>query len=88
MIIRDATTKDDIPMTGLPEFIATLAQRHGVVYENTGSSALAQLITGLSGDCVKPDATEQLVFAIRKAGVIDEPTMLTLLGRYFDETSR
>ena len=81
-------TKDDIPMTGLPEFIATLAQRHGVVYKCTGQSALAQVITGLAGDDVKPDATEQLVIAMRKAGVIDGLTMLTLLGRYFDETSR
>jgi hypothetical protein len=78
----------DIPTTGLREFIAALANRHGVVYERTGSSSLAHVITRLAGDEAKPDATEQLVIALRKAGVIDGPTMLTLLGRYFDEAGR
>lgn len=76
----------DIPMTGLSAYIADLAKRHGVAYVMTGSSALAQVITRLSGDEGNPDDTEKLVIALRRAKVIDGRTMLTLLGRYFDET--
>ena len=49
-------------------------------------SDLAEVITRLSDDEVKPDETEKLVIALRLANVIDGPTMVTLLGRYFDET--
>lgn len=49
-------------------------------------SALAEVITHLAGDEVKPDETEELIIALRRANVIDGPTMVTLLGRYFDET--
>ena len=76
----------DIPMTGLKAYIADLAKRHDVVYVKTGSSALAQVITRLAGDDVNPDETEKLVIALRRANVIDGKTMVTLLGRYFDET--
>ena len=76
----------DIPMTGLSAYIADLAKRHGVVYVKTGSSALAQVITRLAGDDGNPDETEKLVIALRRANVINGPTAVTLLGRYFDET--
>lgn len=72
-------------MTGLSAYIADLAKRHGVVYVKTGSSALAQVITRLAGDEVTPDETEKLVIALRRANVINGPTAVTLLGRYFDE---
>lgn len=75
-----------IPTTGLRDFIAALAKQHGVVYEATGSGALAQTITRLAGDDATPDATERLVIALHRANVIDGATMVTLLGRYFDET--
>lgn len=74
-----------IPMTGLRDFIAALAAQHGAVYECNGSSALVQAITRLAGDEAAPDATERLVIALRRANVIDGATMVTLLGRYFDE---
>jgi len=32
-----------------------------------------------------PDETEKLVIALRRAEVIDGPTMVTLPGRYLDE---
>jgi hypothetical protein len=75
----------DIPMTGLGAYIANLAQRHSVAYVKTGSSALAKVITHLADDDVTPDKTERLVIALRRANAIDGPTMVTLLGRYFDE---
>lgn len=76
---------DQLPVTGLREFIAALAARHGVRYVYDGNAALAGTITRLSGDEVVPDETEKLVIALGRAGVIDGPTMVTLLGRYFDE---
>ncbi len=75
----------EIPTVGLAAFIADLAQRHDVVYERTGSSALAQAITRLSGDDGAPDPTERLIIALRRAELIDGKTMLTLQGRYLDE---
>lgn len=82
------TMPTDIPMTGLSAYIADLAKRHDVVYGKAGSSALAQVITRLAGDDVKPDETEKLVIALRRANVINGRIMVTLLGRYFDETRR
>lgn len=84
----NATPLTDIPMTGLSAYIADLAKRHDVVYVKTGSSALAQVITRLAGDDGNPDETEKLVIALRRANVINGPTAVTLLGRYFDETRR
>lgn len=49
-------------------------------------AALAEVVTHLSDDEVKPDETENLVIALRRANVIDDPTMVTLLGRYFEES--
>jgi hypothetical protein len=76
----------EIPMTGLSTFIAELARRHRVMYVRDGNSALAEVITRLSDDEVKPDETEKLVIALGRANIIDDSTAVTLLGRYFDET--
>ncbi len=76
----------DIPTTGLGAYIANLAQQYGIAYRKTGSSALAQVITSLADDDVKPDETEKLVIALRRANVISGQMMVLLLGRYFDET--
>lgn len=72
-------------MTGLSAYIADLAKRHGIAYVKTESSALAQVITRLAGDDGNPDETEKLVIALRRANIINGPTAVTLLGRYFDE---
>ena len=74
------------PKTGLRTFIASFAERHGVSSVRSGSSALADIITRLAGDEPKPDNTEKLVIALRRAKVIDGRTMLELLSRYFAET--
>ena len=76
----------EIPQTGLSTFIAGFAELHGVSYVRSGSSALAEVITRLAGDEPKPDDTEKLVIALRRAKVIDGRTMLELLSRYFAET--
>ncbi|MCI1042233.1 hypothetical protein [Caballeronia zhejiangensis] len=74
-----------IPKTDISNFIAELASEHGVKYVETGNSALAKLVSELSDSPASPDETEKLVIALRQAKVIDGPTMVELLGRYFDE---
>lgn len=88
MKVSEAILPTDIPTTGLSAYIADLAKRHGIVYVKTGSSALAEVITRLAGDDVKPEETEKLVIALRRANVINGRIMVTLLGRYFDETRK
>ena len=67
-------------------YVEELARRHGVVYVRTGTDALAELITNLSDDDVRAnDETENLILALRRADVIDGPTMISLLGQYLDE---
>lgn len=77
---------EDIPTTGLRSYISKLASDSGVQYVRDGYSVMAQVITRLADDEVRPDETEQLVIALRRSKVIDGATMVTLLGRYFDET--
>ena len=77
----------DIPKAGIAPFVSELARRHGVVYRRTGLSDLARAITRLAGDEGNPDATEQLLIALRQAEIIDGAEMVEILGRYFDETS-
>ena len=43
------------------------------------------MITSLSGDEVIPDAAENLLIALKRAGMIDESTFVFLLGGYLDE---
>lgn len=76
----------DIPATGMRAYVANLAQQYGIAYVKTGSGALAQVITNLADDDVRPDETEQLLIALRRANIIDGRNMVLLLGRYFDET--
>ncbi|PQV45161.1 hypothetical protein [Paraburkholderia sp. BL21I4N1] len=78
----------EIPITGLREFIADLAKCHGVADVTDGTAALAQLVTRLSDDEVVPDETEKPVIALRRAKIIDGPTVVEFLGRYFDEQPR
>lgn len=74
-----------IPNSGLRQYVAELAKQHGVSAVKIGSDALAEVVTRLAGDEVVTDETEDLVVALRRAGAIDGPTMVELLGRYFDE---
>jgi hypothetical protein len=55
---------ENIPTTGVNLFVADLARQHGITYVRTNSSALAEVITSLSGDDVMPDGTEDLVIAL------------------------
>lgn len=66
-------------------YVHALAKEFGVVYQRTPTDELADVITRLSGDTVDIDATENLIVALRRAGIIDGPTMVSLLGKHLDE---
>ncbi len=74
-----------IPTAGLAKFVADLARKHGVKPAQNSNDALADVITRLSDDVVITDDTEDLIVALKRAGVIDAGTMVTLLGNYLDE---
>lgn len=76
---------NDIPLSGLKEFVSSLAAQNAVSHVLTGRQALARVITHLSDDVVEPDETECLIIALRRAGVIDDQQMVIILGRYLDE---
>lgn len=84
-IDREIKNEADIPMTGLSAYIADLAKRHGIAYIKTGADELAEVITRLTGDVVVPDETEDLIVELKRAGAIDEQTMIVLLGNYLAE---
>jgi hypothetical protein len=73
------------PTSGIADYILDLARRHGVRYVETPTDALANMITRLSDDEVILDEIELLIFALKRAHVIDADTMVVLLGRYLDE---
>ena len=77
-----------IPSVGVGVFITNMAREHGVSFVRTGSDALADVITHLSDDEVFTDETEYLLIALRRYGIIDGPTMVSLLGRYIDQLPR
>jgi hypothetical protein len=74
-----------LPVSSVSSYIDSIAKQHGVSYLRTPSDELADVVTRLSGDEVSTDATEDLIVALRRANVIDGPTMISLLGSHLDE---
>ena len=74
-----------LPVSSVSCYVASIASQHGVYYLRTPSDELADVVTRLSGDEVTTDATEDLIVALRRANVIDGPTMISLLGSHLDE---
>lgn len=66
--------------------ILDLAKQYNVRYYPTPEDDLAMVATRLAGDDVVPDAIEDLVVALKSAGVISGPQMVALLGRYLAGT--
>lgn len=81
-------TANTIDKEDVGHYVAALARRHGVVYAKTGNDALAEVITRLADDDVRTDETEDLLVALKRANVIDGPTMVALLGRHLDQCPR
>lgn len=80
-----ATGAPKIPAKNVAQYIADLARQHGISGKRTPDDALAEVITRLADDEVVNDATEDILVALKRAGVIDGSTMVSLLGKYLDE---
>jgi hypothetical protein len=66
-------------------YVLALAQQVGVRYERTPEDELADIITRLSDDEVVTDEIEDLIVALKRAGVINGSEMVALLSQYLDE---
>ncbi len=71
--------------TSAKKMVLDLARQHELSYVRTQDDALADVITGLTGDVVVTDEIEDLIVALKRAGAIDEKTMIELLGSYLVE---
>lgn len=72
--------------SSVADFVAELAERHGIRYERTQLDDLADTFTRLSGDDVPAfDGTSNLLVALKRARVIDGATMGDLLMRHLHE---
>ena len=78
-------TVQEIPTSGLADFVIGLARKNGIQYVRSGTDELADVITRLSDDEVFTDRTEDLIVELKRAKVIDASTMVSLLGNYLDE---
>lgn len=78
--------KPHLPATGMAEYIAELAQQHGVVYIKTPTDELAGVFERLSDSEVEQDDTLDLLIALLRAGVIDKKDLGDLAHRYLRET--
>ncbi len=73
------------PVSDVASHVVALAKQHGVSYKRTSNDEFADVITRLADDEVDTDATEDLIVALKRANVIDGPTMVSLLGSHLDE---
>lgn len=74
-----------IPEAGFKEFIINLAREHKVKFVSTELTRLADKISELSDSDVVLDDIENLVVALRKAGVITGHEMGLLIQGYYYE---
>ncbi len=75
----------NIPTSGLKEFVARLANEHGVIYKRIWADEFAEAATQLAGDNIISDEVENLVVALRRAYVIDSKKMIEILSKYYKE---
>lgn len=66
--------------------VEKLAHDHNVQYVETDLDALAEVVTSLTGEgTVKFDATEKLILALGRAGVINRDHVVPLFVEYLQE---
>lgn len=76
-----------IPSVGISKFVFELAKAHRIRFSKASASnkQLASMITRLSDDVVVTDKTEEMLIELRRAHVIDNKTMVVILGKYLAE---
>lgn len=62
------------------------ANQHGVCYRLTPDDALAEVVTRLSDDEIVTDEIEDLLVALKRAGVISGAEMVALLSEYLADS--
>lgn len=73
------------PVTGLRDYILSLATAHGVSYVEISTDRLANTITHLADDEVQMDEIERLLIALERAGVIKSAAVVPLHISYLRE---
>ncbi len=68
------------------EYVIALAEQNGIHYLPTPEDELAEVATRLAGDDVVTDEIEDLIMALRRAGMISGTELVRLLGQYLKET--
>lgn len=63
-------------LTPTARWVAALARKNRVDYRPTYADQFAASATRLAGDCVQPDATDDLLVALRREGKISESDFL------------
>lgn len=69
----------------IKKYIINLAEENKITYKKTANDALADDITRLAGDTVVSDETEELLLALYRAEIIDQPAMVDLHNSYLKE---
>lgn len=83
-----SVTVDNIPQKNVKEFVGHLATANNVEYRETSLDQLAKTITEASGDNIRLDATEKMIIALERAGVVPSECVTTLHANYLLEKSR
>ena len=76
---------NNMPTKDFAQYIKYLAKKHNVVYERTYADAFADKATELAGDEVITDEIDDLLVALKRAGIIDGKELVDLLGGYLYE---
>ena len=66
-------------------YVAELAQKHNVTYQNNGIDQFAKKLSELSDKSVEPDDTCDLIVALKRANVIDAREMSHLVVKHLRE---
>lgn len=76
---------DQLPTTGIREFVERLAKAHGVEYQRTGLDDFSEATTRVAGDDVTLDRTGKLLVALKKKNLITARQLAQLVTNYLTE---
>jgi len=65
-------------LTPTARHVAALARREGIAYRPTWADAWAATVARLLGDAVTPDATDDLLVALTRAGKLTRAELVAL----------
>lgn len=71
--------------TRVSKFVENLALQHGITYVRSRGDEFAEFVTKMAGDDAAADLTENLLVTLKKSGIIDNDTLVILLGEHLDE---